>query len=158
MSTTHLNYCVSLVKCRGTIFSEGANATMSDPLVGTDVQVLLERDNDIAEIKEKILNLKDDVVLLTISIVGMGGLGGKTLAKKIFNDKQFEKHFGKRVWLCLPEMSETKSLLELILESLTKRKVETLSGDIIVKMLQDELAGRRYLLVLDDLWRVDSTL
>lgn len=43
MSTTHLNYCVSLVKCRGTIFSEGANATMSDPLVGTDVQVLLER-------------------------------------------------------------------------------------------------------------------
>ncbi|WMV51544.1 hypothetical protein MTR67_044929 [Solanum verrucosum] len=116
------------------------------------------RDNDVAEIKRKMLNMRDDVVLCTIPIVGMGGLGKTTLAKRIFNDEQIEKHFEKRVWLCLPEMSETKSFLQLILESLTKRKVEVQSRDIIVKTLQDELAGRKYLLVLDDLWHVDSTL
>ncbi|XP_055806905.1 putative disease resistance protein RGA3 [Solanum dulcamara] len=69
------------------------------------------------------------------------------MAKRIF-DEQIEKHFEKRVWLCLPEMSETKSFLELILESLTKRKVEVQSRDIIVKMLQDELPGREYLIVV----------
>ncbi|XP_015170413.1 putative disease resistance protein RGA4 [Solanum tuberosum] len=116
------------------------------------------RDNDVAEIKRKMLNIREDVVLCTIPIAGMGGLGKTTLAKRIFNDEQIEKHFEKRVWLCLPEMSETKSFLQLILESLTKRKVEVQSRDIIVKTLQDELAGRKYLLVLDDLWRVDSTL
>ncbi|WMV51550.1 hypothetical protein MTR67_044935 [Solanum verrucosum] len=116
------------------------------------------RDNDVAEIKRKMLNMRDDIVLCTIPIVGMGGLGKTAVAKRIFNDEQIEKHFEKRVSLCLPEMSETKSLLQLILESLTKRKVEVQSRDIIVKMLQDELAGRKYLLVLDDLWRVNSTL
>ncbi|KAH0720779.1 hypothetical protein KY290_005761 [Solanum tuberosum] len=116
------------------------------------------RDNDVAEIKEKILTIREDIDLCTIPIVGMGGLGKTTVAKRIFNDEQIEKHFEKRVWLCLPEMSEIKSFLELILESLTKRKVEVQSRDIIVKKLQDELAGRKYLLVLDDLWRVDPTL
>ncbi|KAK4724502.1 hypothetical protein R3W88_027281 [Solanum pinnatisectum] len=102
--------------------------------------------------------MRDDIVLCTIPIVGMGGLGKTTVAKRIFSDEQIKKHFEKRVWLCLPEMSETKSFLQLILESLTKRKVEVQSRDIIVKMLQDELAGRKCLLVLDDLWRVNSTL
>ncbi|WMV52129.1 hypothetical protein MTR67_045514 [Solanum verrucosum] len=116
------------------------------------------RDNDVAEIKEKILTIREDIDLCTIPIAGMGGLGKTTVAKRIFNDEQIEKHFEKRVWLCLPEMSEIKSFLELILESLTKRKVEVQGRDIIAKKLQDELAGRKYLLVLDDLWRVDPTL
>nr|QVT92267.1 RGA-B2-2 [Solanum chacoense] len=116
------------------------------------------RDNDVAEIKEKILTIREDIDLCTIPIVGIGGLGKTTVAKRIFNDEQIEKHFEKRVWLCLPEMSEIKSFLELILESLTKRKVEVQGRDIIAKKLQDELAGRKYLLVLDDLWRVDPTL
>ncbi|KAG5582639.1 hypothetical protein H5410_053266 [Solanum commersonii] len=116
------------------------------------------RHKDVAEIKEKILTMREDVVLSTIPIVGMGGLGKTTVAKRIYNDEHIKQIFEKRVWLCLPEMSETKSFLELILESLTERKVKVQSRDIIVKKLRDELTGRKYLLVLDDLWRVDSTL
>ncbi|XP_049402155.1 putative disease resistance protein RGA3 [Solanum stenotomum] len=123
-------------------------------VVASDV---VGRDNDVAEIKEKILNMRKDAVLCTIPIVGMGGLGKTTLAKRIFNDQHIKQQFEKRVWLCLPEMVETKSFLELILESLTKRKVEVQSRDIIVKTLQDALGEKKYLLVLDDLWRVDST-
>ncbi|KAK4724876.1 hypothetical protein R3W88_027655 [Solanum pinnatisectum] len=115
------------------------------------------RDKDVAEIKEKILNMRKDAVLCTIPIVGMGGLGKTTLAKRIYNDEHIEKHFEKRIWLCLPEMSEIKSFLELILESLIERKVEVQSRDIIVKKLRDELGEKQYLLVLDDLWCVDST-
>ncbi|XP_015165819.1 putative disease resistance protein RGA3 [Solanum tuberosum] len=119
------------------------------------------RDKDVAEIKEKMLNMREEVVRCAIPIVGMGGLEKTTkttLAKRIFNDEQIEKHFEKRVWLCLPEMSEIKSFLELILEALTERKLEVQSRDIIVKKVRDELAGRKYLIVLDDLWRVDPTL
>nr|QVT92260.1 RGA-B1-2 [Solanum chacoense] len=116
------------------------------------------RDKDVAEIKEKIFTIREDIDLCTIPIVGMGGLGKTTVAKRIFNDEQIEKHFEKRVWLCLPEMSEIKSFLELILESLTERKLEVQSRDIIVKKLRDELAGKKYLIVLDDLWSVDPTL
>ncbi|KAH0720661.1 hypothetical protein KY285_005528 [Solanum tuberosum] len=121
-------------------------------VVASDV---VGRDNDVAEIKEKMLNMRDEVVLCTIPVVGMGGLGKTTVAKRIFNDEEIEKHFEKRVWLCLPEMSETKSFLEQILQSLTERKLEVQTRDIIVKKLRDEVGGKRYLLVLDDLWRVD---
>ncbi|KAK4724906.1 hypothetical protein R3W88_027685 [Solanum pinnatisectum] len=122
-------------------------------VVASDV---VGRDKDVAEIKEKILNMRKDVVLCTIPIVGMGGLGKTTVAKRIFNDQHIKQQFEKRVWLCLPEMSETKSFLEQILESLTERKVEVQRRDLIVKKLQDELEGKKYLLVLDDMWRVDS--
>uniref|UniRef100_M1CEV6 Cc-nbs-lrr resistance protein n=1 Tax=Solanum tuberosum TaxID=4113 RepID=M1CEV6_SOLTU len=40
---------------------------------------------------------------------------------------------------------------------LTKKKVEVQSRDIIVQTLQDELGEKKYLLVLDDMWRVNST-
>ncbi|XP_049410729.1 putative disease resistance protein RGA3 [Solanum stenotomum] len=115
------------------------------------------RDKDVAAIKNKMLNMREELVLCAIPIVGMGGIGKTTVAKRIFNDEEIKQIFEKRVWLCLPEMVETKSFLELILESLTKRKVEVQSRDIIVKMLQDALGEKKYLIVLDDLWRVDST-
>ena len=52
-------------------------------------------------------------------------------------------------------MSDTKSFLEQILESLTQRKLEVHTRDIIVKKFRDELGGKIYLLVLDDLWSFD---
>ncbi|KAH0752513.1 hypothetical protein KY285_005661 [Solanum tuberosum] len=132
------------------------------PIRETDSTVVASyvvgRDNDVAEIKEKILTIREDIDLCTIPIVGMGGLGKTTVAKRIFNDEQIEKHFEKRVWLCLPEMLEIKGFLELIFEALTERKLEVQSRDIIVKKLRDELVGKKYLLVLDDLWCVDPTL
>ncbi|XP_015164580.1 putative disease resistance protein RGA4 isoform X2 [Solanum tuberosum] len=119
---------------------------------------IVGRDLDVAEIKEKILNMREeDIVLSTIPIVGMGGLGKTTVAKRIYNDEHIQQIFEKRIWLCLPEMSETKCFLEQILESLIERRIEVERRDIIVKKLQDELRGKKYLLVLDDLWCVDST-
>ncbi|XP_049394227.1 disease resistance protein RGA2-like [Solanum stenotomum] len=106
------------------------------------VAYVVGKDNDIAEIKKKILTKREDIDLCTIPIVGIGGLGKTTVAKRIFNDEQIEKHFEKRVRLCLPEMLEIKSFLELILKSLTERKLEVQSRDIIIKKLRDELAGR----------------
>ncbi|XP_060176637.1 putative disease resistance protein RGA3 isoform X2 [Lycium barbarum] len=127
-------------------------------IVASDV---VGRDNDVAEIKEMMLNIREEDDFRTIPIVGMGGLGKTTVAKKIFNDEEIKQKFEKRAWLCLPEMrerSEMKSFLEQFLESLTDRKLEVQRRDTIVKKLQDKLGGKRYLLVLDDLWKVDSTL
>ncbi|XP_055830905.1 disease resistance protein RGA2-like [Solanum dulcamara] len=76
-------------------------------VVASDV---IGRDLDVAEIKEKILNLREENALLcTIPIVGMGGLGKTTVAKIIYNDEHIKQIFEKRAWLCLPEMSEIKS-------------------------------------------------
>ncbi|XP_060178273.1 putative disease resistance protein RGA3 [Lycium barbarum] len=107
-------------------------------VVASDV---VGRDHDVAEIKRKMLNIREGVALCTIPIVAMGGLGKTTVAKIIFNDEEIEKHFDKRIF-----------------ESLTRGNLKVQNRDTIVKELRKELGGNKYLLVLDDLWHVDETL
>nr|XP_027119191.1 putative disease resistance protein RGA3 [Coffea arabica] len=47
---------------------------------------------------------------------------------------------------------EVTRIFRLILESLTRRKVDVASRDVIVQEIRKEIEGKRYLLVLDDLW------
>ncbi|GAU51609.1 hypothetical protein TSUD_414410 [Trifolium subterraneum] len=57
------------------------------------------------------------------------------------------------MWVCVSENFEVKTILKNILESLTKNKIDdTLPLDNLQNILRDNLTGKRYLLVLDDIW------
>ncbi|PHT36467.1 hypothetical protein CQW23_24167 [Capsicum baccatum] len=92
----------------------------------------------------------------TNSIVVASDIVGRDMDVAVIKEKILNRRAD--VVMCTIPIVETKKFLELILESLTKKKVEVQSRDIIVKTLQDEMGGKRYLLVLDDLWHVDPTL
>ncbi|KAF2319611.1 hypothetical protein GH714_017572 [Hevea brasiliensis] len=64
-----------------------------------------------------------------ISIVGMGGLGKTTLAQLIFNDEKVKSHFELKMWVCVTDTFELKTIVQKILESATKRKPESLELD-----------------------------
>ncbi|KAM7474143.1 hypothetical protein LguiB_021386 [Lonicera macranthoides] len=110
------------------------------------------RENEALEIVKVLIDPGNQEVLSVIPIVGIGGLGKTTLAKLIYNDEKIVKHFDKRVWVCVSDNFDTKRLLIEILESLKGGKSEEKTRDAILSGLQKELGGKKYLLVLDDVW------
>ncbi|CDP20492.1 unnamed protein product [Coffea canephora] len=88
----------------------------------------------------------------------MGGLGKTTLAQSIYNNRQVDSHFEKKIWVCVSDNFEVTRLLKMILESLTERNDGMTSRDVIVRKIREQLVGKKYLLVLDDVWTESLTL
>ncbi|XP_060174765.1 putative late blight resistance protein homolog R1A-3 isoform X3 [Lycium barbarum] len=83
-----------------------------------------------------------------ISITGMPGSGKTTLAYKVYNDKSVSSHFDIRAWCTVDQEYDEKKLLE-------KRFNQVTGSDEISDVadkLRKHLFGKRYLIVLDDLW------
>ncbi|KAL7099407.1 hypothetical protein ACP275_09G082800 [Erythranthe tilingii] len=92
-----------------------------------------------------------------IPIVGMGGIGKTTLARNAY--VKFMKHFDIRAWVTISQNYNVREILIEILLCINKAESrETLSakseGELGVKVHQS-LWGRRYLIVMDDIWSVE---
>ncbi|PHT61197.1 hypothetical protein T459_34954 [Capsicum annuum] len=90
-----------------------------------------------------------------ISIVGMPGLGKTTLAYRVYNEKSVVGHFDVRAWCTVDQERNQKKLLQKIFNQVNGLKgsfnEEGIDDDIADK-LRKHLFGKRYLIVLDDLW------
>ncbi|XP_044465551.1 putative disease resistance protein RGA4 [Mangifera indica] len=88
-----------------------------------------------------------------LSIVGIGGLGKTTLSKMVFNDKRVRRHFQLRMWVCVSDDFDVNRLMKEIIYSATHdRDCTNLKDSEIPRCLQEILGGRKFLLVLDDVW------
>ncbi|RVW81186.1 putative disease resistance protein [Vitis vinifera] len=90
---------------------------------------------------------------VVVSIVGMGGLGKTTLAKKVYND--VKQHFDCDAWVYVSQEYRTRDLLFEILNCVTneKRIMTELDSEAAVGIeLRNFLSTKKYLIVMDDIW------
>ncbi|TXG47833.1 hypothetical protein EZV62_027127 [Acer yangbiense] len=115
------------------------------------------RDEDKEKIIERLVEIVADSDDISVyPIVGLGGLGKTTLAQMVFNDERAMRHFELRIWVCISEDFSVKRIIKAIIESATRTACEALDLDPLQKRLQGILNGKRYLLVLDDVWNDDQ--
>ena len=92
-----------------------------------------------------------------ISIVGMGGLGKTTLAKKVFKDRRIQdgSRFGCAVWIDVSQdYQDVKLLKDLLCEIFPgeSEKYERMKKTSLERCLYESLQGKTYLIVMDDVW------
>uniref|UniRef100_A0A2N9GRN5 Rx N-terminal domain-containing protein n=1 Tax=Fagus sylvatica TaxID=28930 RepID=A0A2N9GRN5_FAGSY len=90
-----------------------------------------------------------------ISVVGIGGLGKTALAKLVFNDAAVVDHFELKCWVCVSDEFVLKQLLVKIVKSITGEICNDLDEEQLQIRLRNNLDGKKFLLVLDDVWSED---
>ncbi|XP_050284764.1 putative disease resistance protein RGA4 isoform X3 [Quercus robur] len=120
---------------------------------GEDV---IGRDEDKQKIKNLLFDSNVEENVSVIPIVGIGGLGKTTLAQYVYNDEKVQKYFELKMWACVSDVFDLKIIIEKIIASTSDN---ALAGNLVIDQLQSQLRkkidGKKYLLVLDDIWNED---
>ncbi|XP_027181795.1 putative disease resistance protein RGA1 [Coffea eugenioides] len=115
--------------------------------------LVLGRDEAKDEIVKILVNqVRDNQNVSVLPIVGVGGLGKTTLAQLVFNDERIAKHFEPKLWVWVSEDFNVKRIIKALINSIRGTPVEELELDPLQRKLQELLRGKRYLVVLDDVW------
>ncbi|XP_017238097.1 putative late blight resistance protein homolog R1B-14 isoform X2 [Daucus carota subsp. sativus] len=114
--------------------------------------------------QEEVTNLLHQLASITkkqlqvISIVGMAGLGKTTLATRLYNDPYVVSYFYVRAWVTCSQVYRKRDLLLSILSSVTEitPQVSARNDNMLAHDLYRALKGRRYLIVIDDIWSIKA--
>ncbi|KAH0711639.1 hypothetical protein KY289_007598 [Solanum tuberosum] len=93
--------------------------------------------------------------LTVIPIFGMGSIGKKTLAKKVYDDSYNRSRFDKHAWVTISQEYNKRQMLLEIASSITGSNQER-SNDELMEIVYRGLKGRRFLIVLDDIWSTEA--
>nr|XP_015896475.2 disease resistance protein RPM1-like [Ziziphus jujuba var. spinosa] len=96
---------------------------------------------------------------MVVSLVGSGGIGKTTLAKKVYDNEAVREHFECHAWITVSQSYD----MEKILRTMTKKICavaecplrEMDSMQELINHLRQYLQTKRYVFVFDDVWQID---
>ncbi|XP_031374309.1 putative disease resistance protein RGA3 [Punica granatum] len=116
-------------------------------------QYVIGREKDKKEVIEFLLNPDFEENVSILPIVGIGGLGKTTLARLVFNDESVKEYFELKIWVCVSIDFDVEDILRAIVRECTPNEdLSKLNMSEVRERLGEELDGKKFLVVLDDLW------
>ncbi|XP_065870287.1 putative disease resistance protein RGA3 [Euphorbia lathyris] len=117
--------------------------------------VVIGRQDEKEAIVKLLLSSDCEENVSVVPIVGIGGLGKTTLAQLVYSDDKVNNHFALKMWVCVSDEFDVQLLVGKVLESATRQATQNTQMDLLKTLLHEKINGRRYLLVLDDVWNED---
>ncbi|KAI7737943.1 hypothetical protein M8C21_015136 [Ambrosia artemisiifolia] len=125
-----------------------------------DSSIIYGRNEEMEMLTEKIcdkdIGKYENGEIRVHGIWGMGGMGKTTLAQLVYNHQRVDQYFELRCWVYISENFQVKEAMKKIIESSDKCGCTLTQLETLQESLQSKLRGKKFLIVLDDVWIEDD--
>ncbi|PHT33306.1 hypothetical protein CQW23_25106 [Capsicum baccatum] len=134
---------------------ELARISSSSTRYATGTNTIVGMEDDFKTIVDHLTAQTDE--LTVTPVVGIGRIGKSTLSRKFYHDQFIQHRFDTCAWVTVSENYNERQVLLDVVSSIrrinrTDESIKIINSDQLAEIAYRSLNGRRFLIVIDDLW------